>query len=106
LLTSARKRELRARAHHLKPVVIVGQRGVTDAVIAAVEQALYDHELVKIRLRALASELRRGVIDDLCDRLGADLVGLIGAVATLYKPKPDERADGELAPPARLRPSR
>lgn len=90
-MSSGQKKEMRARAHHLKPVIRVGQRGMTDSVIAAIDQALYDHELTKVQLRTITREARQGVIADLCDSLSADLVGLVGAVATLYRPRPDER---------------
>ena len=49
-LTGKQRRALRALGHHLEPVVLVGQNGITDGVVAAVDQALHDHELIKVKL--------------------------------------------------------
>ena len=49
-LTGKQRRALRALGHHLEPVVIIGQSGVTEGIIAAVEQALKDHELIKVKI--------------------------------------------------------
>ena len=87
-MTGYQRKYLRGLAHPLKPVVQVGQGGVTEPVLAAVEAALLDHELIKVRLlkpedkKALAGELARGCNADLC--------GLVGHTVILYKPHPEE----------------
>jgi RNA-binding protein len=91
MLNSNQKRRLRARAHHIKPVVIVGQGGVSDAVVAEVERALDDHELIKVRFRGQARDARDQEIGRLCERVNADLVGRVGGTAALFRERePDE----------------
>lgn len=88
-IPGARKRRLRARAHGLKPVVIVGAAGVTNSLIAALEQALDDHALIKIRINAADRKARRALIDKLCNDCRADLIQTIGHVAVLFR-EPEE----------------
>lgn len=85
LLSKQRKR-LRELAHPLSPIVRVGQAGVTDAVVAATEQALEDHELIKVRL--YEPEDKRSMADRLASRTGAVLCGLVGHTVILYKRHP------------------
>lgn len=87
VLTGRQRKHLRGIAHRLEPVVHVGRAGVTDAVIAAVSDALLTHELVKVRLtepddkKADAEALARGA--------GAALCGLVGHTVILYRPHPE-----------------
>ena len=82
------RKYLRGLAHSRKPVVQVGKEGVTDAVAEAVEAALLDHELIKVRLirppdkKEMAAELAR--------RASAELCGLVGHMAILYRQRPDK----------------
>ncbi len=78
---------LRGRAHDLKPVVQVGQSGITDAVVRAVDQALLDHELIKVRLHEPAS--KKNMAADLAERTGAEMCGLIGHTVILYRAHPE-----------------
>ena len=87
-LDEPQKKALRRLAHTLKPVVMVGQAGVTPAVLAEADQALEHHELIKIRVR-LEREARNAAVQHLCRATGAALVQRIGNVATLYRPNPE-----------------
>lgn len=87
-LTSQQRRKLRALAHSLKPVVQVGQAGITDSVIAAVRQALLDHELIKVQMRE--PEDKKAMAAELADSTDAVLCGLIGHVVMLYRPHPEK----------------
>jgi RNA-binding protein len=87
-LQGFQKRWLRARAQQLKPVVHVGESGVSDAVVAALDDALSAHELVKVRLQRPAD--KRQAADLLAERTGATLCGLVGHTVILYRPDPDE----------------
>lgn len=91
------KRRLRARAHGLKPVVIVGAAGVTNSLIAALEQALDDHALIKIRVNADDRSTRRALIDELCNACRADLVQTIGHVAVLFREPEDKSRKAALS---------
>lgn len=79
---------LRGLAHPLKPVVQVGHDGVTDAVVQAVDQALLDHELIKVRMHE--PDDKKAMAASLATRCEAHLCGLIGHTAIIYRPHPDE----------------
>ncbi len=91
-LTAARKKSLRAAAHALKPVVMMGQRGYTPAIVAAIDEALTDHELIKVRVRGVEREERKPLIEAICRDLDAEFVALVGSVATLYRERPADDA--------------
>jgi RNA-binding protein len=84
-LSNAQKRYLRGLAHDLKPVLLVGAKGVTDNLVAEAVLALEHHELIKVRIAADDRELRDEWISELANRAGAQLVGRIGHVAILYR---------------------
>lgn len=81
---------LKRRAHHLKPVVQTGAAGLTDAVLAEIERALFDHELIKLKLAAGDRAERRAMLERICAELDAACVQTIGHTATIYRPRPDE----------------
>jgi RNA-binding protein len=87
-LGGAERRELRRQAHALHPVVHLGGAGVTDALIGAVDRALEDHELIKLRLVGERDE-RQQVAEEVASRTGSELAGLVGRVAILYRPASD-----------------
>ena len=90
LLTKQEITELKARAHHLNPVVMVGQKGLTDAVIAETRQALHAHELIKVRVAGDDRAERVAVAEALCAATGAFLVQHIGKLLVLWREKQDE----------------
>lgn len=87
-LTGAERRALKARAHKLKPVVQTGDKGLTDAVLAEAELAIEHHELIKVRLAGAERAERAKMAERLVKALDADMVGMIGAVVILYRPRP------------------
>jgi len=89
-LTNAQKRYLRGLAHDLKPVVLVGAKGVTPALVAELDGALEQHELLKIKVAAEDREIRDQWIGELAEQSGAALVGRIGHVAVLYRRRKDK----------------
>ena len=89
-LSPRMRRSLRARAHALKPVILVGEAGISEALIAEAERALDDHELIKVRLPAVDRAARSGLAETLCRALSAAEVQAIGRVRVLYR----ERAAG------------
>lgn len=88
-LTSKRKRELRADAHGLDPVVHVGHGGISEAIVRAVSRALLDHELIKVRLHE--PEDKQAMADELAQATHAALCGLVGHTVILFRPKPKQR---------------
>ncbi len=84
------KKQLRAKAHALKPVIITGQAGVSPAVLLEINAALDHHELIKVRVNAEDREQRRELTDLICTETGAELIQAIGHVITLYRENPDK----------------
>ena len=89
-LTAAQRKHLRARAHSLKPVILVGDAGVSDGIVTETDKALEHHELIKVRLPGVAKEERARMAKTLCDALGAQQVQTIGRVQVLFRARPDE----------------
>jgi RNA-binding protein len=89
-LDGKQRRKLRALGHHLAAMVQVGQEGVTGGVLAALEQALWDHELVKVKLASEDREIRREQAEALAAGTGAEMAQVLGRTVLLYKPNPDE----------------
>ena len=88
-LSPRQKRHLRGLTHALQPVVIVGDKGLTEAVMAEIELALNHHELVKIRLRS-DRETRAAWAAEIGDATGAERVHAIGQVVCFYRRNPEK----------------
>lgn len=86
-VTGRQRKHLRGLAHDLDPVVHVGGKGLTEAVLREVDLALEAHELIKIRF--LDPEEKKQQSREIADRLDAVLAGLIGHVGIFYRPHPD-----------------
>jgi len=84
-LTQNQKKHLRKLGHALQPVVLIGQQGLTDAVVRETSLALEAHELLKVRARVGERELRDEILSTLAERTGSDLVQTIGNVGLFYK---------------------
>ena len=89
-LSESQKKRLRGLGHKLKPVVIVGDAGISDALLGEFNAAIAHHELIKVRVRADTREGRDAMIGELCRRGAAELVARIGNVALLYRRHPDK----------------
>ena len=83
------KKKLRADAHTLKPVVMIGLSGLTDAVLAEIELALNSHELIKVKIRA-EREDRQKINEKICQNTGAALIQSIGQIAVIYRLNPNK----------------
>ncbi|MCK5688006.1 YhbY family RNA-binding protein [Myxococcota bacterium] len=88
ILPSHQRAYLKGLAHSLKPIVRVGQSGVTDAVIRATNEALLRHELIKVRMRM--PEDKKAYAAKLADLTESALCGLVGHTAILYKENPEK----------------
>jgi RNA-binding protein len=88
--TPRERTQLKARAHHLKPIVRVGQAGLSEALIAELERVLTDHELIKVRIDSDDRQAREAAAGEICVRTGSALVQRVGKVLVLWRPKPDE----------------
>lgn len=87
-LTEKQLKFLRGKAHPLNPVIMIGQAGLSDAVVAETDRALTDHELIKVKVRGADRTARDGMLEQLSARTGGTLVTRIGHVAVLYRRHP------------------
>lgn len=85
-LTEPQKRHLRRLAHALKPVVMVGQHGLSESLLKELDVQLEHHELIKVRANAEDRESRDQLVRELCEHARAELVQRIGHIAVLYRP--------------------
>ncbi len=84
-LSKAQRSHLRKLAHPLKPVVIIGQAGLTENVIAEINVALEHHELIKVRLNAADKAARQKMIDSIIEQTSAEPIQAIGHICALYR---------------------
>ncbi len=94
-LSSPQKKYLRSLAHKLKPVVLIGQSGLTPAVINSIEQALDTHELIKIKFNEFKEKAQKTAIaTSIQSAADCQLAGIIGHIAIVYRPHrdPEKRA--------------
>ncbi len=90
-LPPEQRRALKARAHALKPVVTIGNAGLTDAVVTELASSLAHHGLMKVRLPAADRAARAAMIAGVCARLDAAPVQDVGFVLTVYRKKPEKK---------------
>lgn len=84
-LSPEQRREFRAIAHNLKPVIIIGDKGLSEGVQEELERALNDHELIKIKIASTDRDERQETISALCTSNGAELVQTIGKIAVIMR---------------------
>jgi RNA-binding protein len=90
--TPAQRATLRASAHALHPVVMIGADGLTDAVLAEVERALKSHQLIKIRVHGDERAARVTIYETICERLKAAPIQHIGKLLVVWRPDGQEAA--------------
>lgn len=89
-LTSIQAKFLRGLAHALKPVVFVGQKGVTQAVIASADEAFQRHELIKVKfIDFKEKEQKKEIVAAIENKTNSRLAGMIGHIAIFYRPQND-----------------
>ena len=84
------RQQLKAQAHALKPIVYIGQNGLTDAVNKELNSALDFHELMKVKLQIKDRELRRELLAEICQIHQAESVQLIGNIGVIYRKNPEK----------------
>lgn len=88
-LSSSQRDALKRMAHHLKPTVYVGKQGVTPTVVKTTDEVLLAQELIKVKFNDRKDE-KRVLTDTLAGETQAQVVGILGNIATLYRPHPEE----------------
>ena len=89
-MNTSLKQTLKAKAHHLKPVILLGAKGLTPAVIEETNIALLSHELIKVKINGAEKEDRRVIADEMCQQLKAELIQLIGSTVIIYRKNKDK----------------
>ena len=84
-LSPTRRRELKARAHALDPVVLIGGAGLLPAVLAEIDRALKSHELIKVRVPGADRPGREAILEEICGQTGAQPVQHIGKILVLFR---------------------
>ena len=89
-MNTSLRQALKAQAHHLKPVILLGAKGLTTAVVNETDLALMAHELIKVKINGAEKADRQIIANDLCEQLQAELVQLIGNTAIIYRKNVDK----------------
>jgi RNA-binding protein len=84
-LSSDRKKQYRTLGHNLSPVVTVAGNGLSENVIVELNRALEDHELIKVKLVIADRDLRKQVVQQMCQKTRSEVVQEIGKVALIYR---------------------
>jgi len=84
-LTKTQQKFLRKKVHHLKPVIWIGQNGITESVTVEIETALDHHELIKVKLRVGDKALRNKIIEDICRATHSLNIQSIGNIVSIYR---------------------
>ena len=90
-LTPDQRRYLKSLAHHLNPVVMIGNNGLTDSVIREIAVNLDAHELIKIRVQGDDREVRVALLEQICQDLSAAPVQHIGKLLVVWRPNPEAK---------------
>lgn len=89
-LSESEKKRLRGRGHQLKPVIMIGDGGLSDSLLQEFESTLAHHELIKVSVRVGDRSERDKIIASLCDQSSAELVQRIGNMALIYRENPEK----------------
>ena len=87
-LSGHQRKFLKGKAHSLEPVILVGKHGITDSLIKMTDTALRDHELIKVKFVDL-KDRKKILIEELSQKTGSEVVGMIGHVAILFRQNVD-----------------
>jgi len=96
-VNSVRKKQLKAQAHLLKPVIIIGQAGLTESVLKEIEITLDTHELIKIKIRAERDD-RKTIREQIIIETKAELIQSIGQIVVIYRKKPEPKVEKVTGP--------
>lgn len=88
-ITTQLRNDLRAAAHTLRPVVLIGDNGLTESVLKEIEVHLNVHQLIKIRVAGDDREARKAIYEQICSELHAEPIHHIGKILTVYRQNPD-----------------
>ncbi len=96
--SEAQKKHLRGLGHRLKPIVMVGDSGLSESLLQEFESSLSHHELIKVSVRVGDRDARDAIIEELCRHASAALIQRIGNVALLYRENPEKKKNKIVLP--------
>ena len=105
-LTSGERRSLRAKAHSLRPVVMIGEDGLTPSVLKEIDRSLNAHGLIKLRSAADSRDERDLLLQEICEQMAAAPVQHLGKIFIVYRPLPPEPPKAARPPHPRRKPPR
>jgi RNA-binding protein len=91
MLNESQKKYLRGLGHDRKPVIMVGDAGLSESLLVEFESTLAHHELIKVRVRVGDRKARDAIIGEMCEQSGAALVQRVGNMALLYRENPEKK---------------
>lgn len=97
-LTPTQRKQLRARAHALDPVVMIGDKGLSETALQEIERSLLSHELIKIRVSMDDRKAREDIGAVICAQLNAVSIQSIGKVLVVYRANPDKKPQAQATP--------
>ena len=106
LLSPAERKLLKARAHALRPVVVVGNERLSPAVLKEIDASLKAHDLIKIRVMGEDRDLRQAMLGEICNVTGASPVQHIGKILVVYRENTEPAAPAARKRSARKQPRR
>ena len=86
---NAQKKYLRKLGHQLKPIIFIGNSGLSESVLTELSSTINHHELIKIKIKASNRIIRDQIIDEICKKTSTQLVTQIGGIALIYKKNPE-----------------
>ena len=86
---NAQKKYLRKLGHQLRPVIFIGNSGLSESVLTELSSTINHHELIKIKIKASNRIIRDQIIDEICKKTATQLVTQIGGIALIYKKNPE-----------------
>ena len=86
---NAQKKYLRKLGHQLKPVIFIGNSGLSESVLTELSSTINHHELIKVKIKASNRIIRDQIIDEICKKTATQLVTQIGGIALIYKKNPE-----------------
>jgi len=89
-ISSKQRKALKAKAHHLKPVIRIGQHGTSEGVVAETDLALNTHELIKVQVQQGERDDRHAAIEILCQKTESELIQYIGKIFIIYRQRKEQ----------------
>ena len=90
MLSGKQRRHLRSLGHDLRPIVQIGKGGIDEGLVAAVDQALVDHELVKVKVGEAAGLDRHDAAEAIAKRTSSEVAQVLGNIVLLYRAHPED----------------